>query len=547
MQPKPDILFKNGNFWTGDPRNPSASHLTCTGGRITSVGRGKSQQDEAIDSIDLNGHFAMPGFIDAHTHFRTGGSSLTRLDLHSVRTESEFSEAVRSHANSHHGGEWILGGNWNHENLDSRRLPTKDLIDNFTSAIPAFLDRIDTHMALVNSKALELAGITRETPDPPGGIIARDDRGEPTGIVKDAAREMVMRVIPEPRMEDLVRDARAAVKLASRLGVTTVNDMSPERDMRAYIVLKEKGELTVRINMVLPIDRSRTLASHGIQADAHGVTDEWIRLGAVKAFADGSLGAGTAWFFDAYEDDKKNFGIATDILSSGELEKLATEADRNHLQLAVHAIGDKAVSRVLDIFERIQRQNPAWDRRFRIEHAQHLRDEDFSRFKKLYVIASVQPFHLIDDGRWAERKIGARRARSAFAFRRFLDEQVVLAFGTDWPVAPLNPLEGIHAAVTRATTDGKHPGGWIPEQKIGLEEALRAYTYGSAFASFSESDKGTLEPGKLADIAVLSMNPFEAAPDEISKIKVIMTVVGGKIVYADEQIFGSERHGITTS
>lgn len=202
---------------------------------------------------------------------------------------------------------------------------------------------------------------------------------------------------------------------------------------------------------------------------------------------------------------------------------------------------------MLDIFERIQRQNPAWDRRFRIEHAQHLRDEDFSRFKKLYAIASVQPYHCADDGRWAERKIGARRAESAFAFRRFLDEQVVLAFGTDWPVAPLNPLEGICAAVTRATTDGKHPGGWIPGQKITLEEALRAYTFGSAFASFSEHEKGTLEPGKLADVVVLSKNPFEVPPEEINEIKAIMTVVGGKIVYADEQLFGSERNGITAS
>ncbi len=547
MPPKPDILFKNGNFWTGNPRDPSASYLACADGRITAVGRGKSQPDDVNGNVDLRGYFAMPGFIDAHTHFRVGGASLSRLNLHSVRTELEFAEAVRSYAKSCPDGKWLLGGNWDHENLDSRRLPTKDLIDSFTTSIPVFLDRIDTHMALVNSKALELAGITRNTPDPPGGVIARDERGEPTGIVKDAAREMVLRLIPEPRMEDLVRDARAAVRLANRLGVTSVNDMSPERDMRAYIVLREKGELTVRINVVLPIDRSRTLGSQDIQADAHAVTDEWIRLGAVKAFADGSLGAGTAWFFDAYEDDKGNYGIATDILSSGELEKLATKADRNHIRLAIHAIGDKAVSRVLDIFERIQRQNPAWDRRFRIEHAQHLKDEDFSRFKKLSVIASVQPYHCADDGRWAEKKIGTRRAKSAFAFRRFLDEQIVLAFGTDWPVAPLNPLEGIHAAVTRTTTDGKHPGGWIPEQKIGLEEALRAYTYGSAFASFSESDEGTLEPGKLADIAVLSKNPLEVPLEEIKEIKAIMTVVGGKIVYADEQIFGSERNGITAS
>ncbi len=544
MEPKPDILLMNGNIWTGSPRNPYANYLACKDGRIMSVGTGPVHASDEIGTVDLGGYFTMPGFIDAHTHFRIGGASLNRLDLRSARSEIEFSEAVSTRSNGHPEGSWLIGGSWDHENWESRRLPTKELVDGFTQQFPVFLDRIDTHIALVNSHALRLAGISRNTPDPPGGVIVRDSNGDPTGIVKDAARQMILQVIPEPKMAELVRDAREAMKLANRLGVTSVSDMGPERDMRAYIDLKERGELTVRVNMVLPIDKWRTLGNHGVQANSNAGVNEWIKLGAVKAFADGSLGAGTAWFFDPYNDDNTNHGLATDILSSGELETLAFDADRNHLQLAIHAIGDKAVSRVLDIFERIQRQNPAWDRRFRIEHAQHLTEEDFARFGKLYAIASVQPYHCIDDGRWAERKIGSGRAGSAFAFRRFLDERITLALGTDWPVAPLNPMEGIHAAVTRATIDGKHPDGWNPQQKIGLEEALRAYTFGSAFASFSESEKGILDTGKLADIVVLSKNPFETTPAELKDIKVVMTVVGGKVVYADDNIFEAVRDGV---
>ncbi len=545
MPTTPDILFKNGSFWTGNPLAPHAGHVVCDDDRIVAIGIDRTPPEDARDTIDLKGHFAMPGFIDAHTHFRIGGASLNRLDLRGARSESEFVEAVSSYAKSHSYDKWMIGGNWDHENWKSRRLPPKDLIDGFTISFPVFLDRIDTHMALVNTRALKLAGITKETPDPPGGSIVRDEHGEPTGIVKDAAREMVLRLIPEPSSEELKRDASEAMKLANSLGVSSVSDIGPERNLKAYVDLKNRGELTVRINMVLPIADYTTLVNRGIQADTRRGNNEWIKLGAVKAFADGSLGAGTAWFFDPYEDDNTNRGLSTEMLSNGELERYALDADRNHIQLAIHAIGDKAVSRVLDICERVQKENPPWDRRFRIEHAQHMSEEDFARFKTLNTIASMQPYHCIDDGRWAVRKIGYRRANGAFAFRRFLDGQVMLAFGTDWPVAPLNPLEGIYAAVTRATTDGRNPDGWVPEQKIGVEEALRAYTYGSAYASFSEREKGTLEPGKLADIVVLSKNPFNVTHEEIKDIRVILTVVGGRIVYADGEVFEVEHDRIT--
>lgn len=489
----------------------------------------------------------MPGFIDAHTHFRIGGASLNRLDLRAACSEAEFLEAVRDRAKTHPSGKWLIGNSWDHENWQSKRFPTKELIDGFSDSFPVFLDRIDTHMALVNTHALRIAGITKETPDPPGGVIARDERGEPTGIVKDAAREMIIRVIPEPPLGELMRDVREAMTLANRLGVTSASDIGPQRDLNAYVELEKRGELTVRIDVVLPIPDYRTLIDRGIRADTLQGKSEWLRLGAVKAFADGSLGAGTAWFHDPYNDDSANRGLATEILSSGRLEEYALDADRNHLQLAVHAIGDEAVSRVLDIFERVNKENPSWDRRLRIEHAQHLKEGDFERFARLDVIASVQPYHCIDDGRWAAEKIGELRARNSFAFKRLLDNRVSLAFGTDWPVAPLDPALGICAAVTRATTDGENPDGWIPEQKIGVEDALRAYTYGSARASFSENEKGTLEAGKLADVVVLSSDPFELLPQELKDMKVLLTVVGGRVVYSDGTLCDEETHDITAA
>ncbi len=485
----------------------------------------------------------MPGFIDAHTHFRIGGAMLSRLNLRNVGSESELADAVKKSARTHPEGKWMLGGNWDHENWKSRVPPRKETIDRFTSSFPVFLDRIDTHMALVNSRALEAAGITRDTPDPPGGAISRDENGEPTGIVKDAAREMVLRVIPEPPLDELISDAKSAMELAARLGVTSVSDIGPQRDLNAYMALHLKGELTVRINMILPIEHSRVLMEQGISAEGRPSGNEWIKLGAVKAFADGSLGAGTAWFNEPYEDDRYNRGLATATLASGELERRALEADMHRIQLAVHAIGDRAVEGVLDVLEKINRENPVWDRRFRIEHAQHINENDFRRFAALKVIASAQPYHCIDDGRWAETKIGGRRARSAFAFRRLLDDGVTIAFGTDWPVAPLNPMMGVYAAVTRSTTDGRNPAGWIPEQRITVEEALRAYTHGSAFASYDEGVKGTLAAGKFADLVVLSRNPFDTPPEELKDIGVIMTLVGGKAVYSDGTLDEKARDG----
>lgn len=536
-----DILFENGDFWTGNPLEPSSSFLACKDGTIASLGSGPSPDRKSAPGIeiDLHGLFAMPGFIDSHTHFRIGGASLREIDLRNVKSEAQFSDAVRKHAESHSAGEWITGGNWDHESWDSKRLPTKALVDSFTPATPVFLNRHDTHMALVNSYVLRLAGFDRNTPNPPGGIIARDENGEPNGILKDAAREIALKLTPEPPVDRLMDDARMAMGHANSLGVTSVNEIGPERDLNTYRSLKELRELTARIYQVLPISDYSKLIDSNIKVPSG---DDWIQVGGLKGFADGSLGAGTAWFFDPYEDDRNNCGFPSDTLSCGKLEKWALEADRNHLQLAFHAIGDRAVNAVLDIFERISGINPPWDRRFRIEHAQHVLPEDFARMKRLNVVASVQPYHCADDGQWALGKIGAKRGKTTYAFNTMVTEGIPMAFGTDWPVSTLSPIEGIAAAVTRETIDGRNPGGWVPEQKISVDQALRAYTQGSAYASFSEGRKGTLEIGKLADMVVLSANPFLVPPESIRDIEILMTVVGGVIVYAADRFSGLDGH-----
>jgi len=529
MPVKYDILFKNGKFWTGNRAEPSANFLAINDGRIAAIGAAGPDDTDASVVIDLANNFAMAGFIDSHTHFMEGGASIA-FDLRSVRSEEEFTSRVIQRARSLSPGRWITGGNWDHQSWKSRTLPTRKLVDSISS--PVFLDRIDAHMALMNGEALRLAGISRDTPDPPGGIIERDGRGEPTGIVKDAAREMVAKLVPRKSTGERLADARAAVRHANELGITSIHDISLESDLKVLQELKWRGELTLRVYSILPISDYGKLITASVRADRHDGENEWIRLGAVKGFADGSLGSGTAWFFQPYEDDPANTGLATDVVLSGELEKWALAADRNRIQLAIHAIGDRAVSHVLDLFEKIERENLSWDRRFRIEHAQHIRPEDFARLKKLGVIASVQPYHCVDDGRWALGRIGASRAAGTFAFGTLINNEVPLAFGTDWPVAPLSPLFSIRAAVTRATIDGRFPDGWVPDQKISVDAALRAYTTGGAFACFSENEKGSLEPGKFADVIVLSRNPFECRPEEIADIEILMTVVGGRIVYA---------------
>jgi predicted amidohydrolase YtcJ len=450
--------------------------------------------------------------------------------LRDARTPEEFRNRIRDFAAKSPKGRWILNGNWDHENWNPPNLPTRQLIDAVTPDNPVFINRLDGHMCLANSLALKLAGVTRETPDPPGGTIVRDASGEPTGVLKDAAMSYVEKVIPNPSEEEIAEAIRAAMRYAAENGVTSVQDMSASPDVFAiYQKLLASGELTVRIYGHQPLSEWQRLARVGVRA---GLGNEKLKIGALKGFADGSLGSTTALFFDPYLDAPATQGLPSDeMFPESKMLNNILNADRAGLQIAVHAIGDKANKTILDFFAEVEKQNGQRDRRLRIEHAQHLRMEEIKRFGSQRVIASMQPYHAIDDGRWAENRIGPQRAKGTYAFRSLLDAGATLAFGSDWFVAPMEPMLGIYAAVTRRTLDGKRPQGWVPEQKITVAEAVRAYTLGSAYASFDEKINGSIEVGKLADLAVLSADIFKIDPVEIEKSKVVMTVFDGKVIY----------------
>lgn len=525
-----DAIFVNGVVWTGDPAAPRAEAVAVRKGRIMAVGTSgeiASLAGSSTRRVNLGGRLMVPGFIDNHTHFTSGGFQLLGIDLRSARTREEFARLIGRKA-ADAPGRWITGGDWDHDAWPDGALPTKELVDPMTASTPVFVQRYDGHMALANSAALAAAGITRAIADPPGGTIVRDARGDPTGVLKDAAMDLVYRILPDPSEQERVEAARAALAEARRLGVTSIQDVSSTADVELYRKLRAQGELTARMYCRLPISLADTLIGQGVRS---GSGDAWIRTGALKAFADGSLGSSTALFCEPYLSDPSTCGLPSDILMDGRLESWALRADRVGLQLTVHAIGDSANKRVLDLVETLIERNGRRDRRFRIEHAQHVRPADFERFARLGVIASVQPYHAIDDGRWAEGRIGRDRCRTTYPFRSFLDHGVITCFGSDWTVGPLNPLEGIYAAVTRRTTDGKNPGGWVPEEKITVEEALRAYTVTNAYAAFEEKEKGSITPGKHADLVVLSENILVLPPERLAGVCVELTIVDGKVVY----------------
>jgi predicted amidohydrolase YtcJ len=472
--------------------------------------------------IDLKGRLAVPGFIDNHTHFIDGGMERSRVQLRSAATPQEFARRIAEYATRIGPGKWILGGQWDHAIWNPPALPTRQLIDAVTPQNPIFVSRLDAHMALANSVALNMAGVTRETPDPPGGTIVRDESGEPTGILKDAALGLVDRVIPSPTTEERVAAGRAALAEAARFGVTALCDMSG--DLRAYQRLERSGELTARVYLFTPLLEFKRMVAASVEK-AFG--SDRLCIGGLKGFADGSLGSSTAAFFEPFADDPKNSGLMMQAMTDGRMKSAVEQADVHNLQIAIHAIGDRANDEVLEIFESVTNDR---QRRFRVEHAQHLNPDLIKRFAENRVIASMQPYHAIDDGRWAEKKIGHERSRWTYAFRSLLDAGATLTFGSDWTVAPLNPLLGIYAAVTRRTIDGKNPDGWIPEQRISVEEALRAYTVNNAFAMFRENEIGKIAPGMLADVAVLSEDIFTIAPEKIEDVKVDITIFDGRII-----------------
>ena len=529
----PDLLILNGAIHTLDETRPRAEAVAVLGNRIVAVGgtaelRGLAGPRTRV--IDAGGQLVLPGFNDAHVHFLSGGFSLAKVDLRDAASPEEFAARLGAYARKVPPGRWILGGEWDHERWPGAPLPTKERIDAVTRDHPVFVSRLDGHMALANSLALRLAGVTAQTPDPPGGVIVREARtGEPTGILKDAAQGLVERVVPEKTFDEKHAAALAATQHAAEMGVTSLTDMSAGPDVGLYQFMLARGELKNRIYAARAIVSWEVLAKAGVRAAFGG---DVLRVGALKGFADGSLGSSTALFFEPYDDAPNTRGLLFDqMLPEGVMLQRVEGADAAGLQVMIHAIGDEANRRILDLYQAAAEKNGPRDRRFRIEHAQHLRASEIPRFGRQQVVASMQPYHAADDGRWCEKRLGAERSKGAYAFRSLLDSGAVLAFGSDWTVAPLDPPAGIKAAVTRQTLDGKHPGGWHPEQKITVEEAVRAYTTGSAYAEFAEQVKGTITAGKLADLVVLDRDIYRINPGEIDRARVVLTVMDGRVVW----------------
>lgn len=532
-KPAAELIITNAKVWTVDPSRPTAQGVAVIGERIVAVG---SLAD--IDAwrgpktlvIDAEGRLLLPGFNDAHVHFVSGGQQLDAVQLKDAGSPQEFARLIGDRAKSSPKGEWITGGNWDETKWNPPDIPSKELIDAFTADNPVFVTRYDGHMGLANFAALRLAGITAKTPDPPGGTIVRDAQGNPTGALKDAATDILSKAIPPVTHDQRIKIIKRSLTHAASLGVTSVQDMNPDyEDVAAFAELLQRGELTTRIYAAPLITQVQDQVKIGVR---HAFGGPSLRIGAVKAYADGSLGSGTAYFYEPFLNQGENRGLLSDEMQPLSLmRERMTGADAAGLQLCTHAIGDHAISMILDLYAELAKAHGPADRRFRIEHAQHMAAKDFGRFAELHVIASVQPYHAIDDGRFAEAHIGHDRSARTYAFRTFLDHGVRLALGTDWEVAPLDPMQTIYAAVTRATLDGKNPGGWFPEQKLTVAEAVEAYTMGSAYAEFQEMEKGSVTPGKLADFVILSEDIFSIPPENVRNVHVVKTILGGRVIF----------------
>ena len=525
----PDLVLVNAKIHTVDRARPSAEAVAVCGERVARVGDSadiRKLAGRATRVIDAGGRRLVPGFNDAHVHLMGGAAEIVGVDLRPAKNEADMASRLRQYVARLPKGRWVTGGYWDHEAWPGQALPTRRLLDEATPDHPVFVRRLDGHMALANSLALKLAGVTRDATAPEGGAIVRDAAGELTGVLKDNAMRLVERAILPDTLEQAIEKARAALKHAASLGVTTIQDMTAGAlELRAYQTLRAAGELTARIYSI------QNHGIDGLQAGgiATGFGDDWLRIGGIKLFADGSMGSGTAAFFEPYADDPSSSGLL--LQTPAALEQAIFDADAAGFQLIVHAIGDRANAIVLDAFEKLRAARGPRDRRPRIEHAQVVRDRDKARFARLGVIASIQPSHCIDDMRWAERRIGRDRCAIAYDFKSFATAGARIAFGTDWFVEPLNPMLGLYAAVTRQFPDGTPPGGWFPEERLTMAEAVEFYTLGSAYAEFAEERKGSISEGKLADFVLLSQDIFSIPPRQILDTKATLTVVGGRIVH----------------
>ncbi len=527
---KPADLVLYGRVWTGDSSRPWAQAVAITGNTIAEVGdssRVARMVGPATKVLGDGRGMVVPGFMDGHTHFIYGGLQLTSVDLRDAASPAEFIARLKAYAARLSPGEWITGGDWDHERWAGTPLPERSWIDSVTPNNPVFVNRLDGHMALANSAALRRAGITRKTRDIPGGTIVRNRAGEPTGIFKDDAQDPILAVIPIPTETQSDSAIARALRWAASKGVTAVADVSvPWFEVAALKRARARGALTTRVSVYVPLAEWRRMAD---TVRANGVGHEWLRVAGVKGYVDGSLGSRTALFFQPYNDAPETSGLM--VTPEDSLRTWIGAADSAGLQVAVHAIGERANGLLLDIYDSVAKAHGPRDRRFRVEHAQHLRRQDIGRLAHSGVIASMQPYHAIDDGRWAEKRIGPERIKNMYVFRSLLDAGAHLAFGSDWTVAPLDPILGIYAAVTRRTLDGKNPNGWVPGEKITVEEALRAYTSGNAYGVFAERNRGKLAPGYFADAVLLDRDLTAIPPAEIEGTQVLATVVGGRLVF----------------
>ena len=532
----PDLILANGRVFTCDRSQPWAEALAIYKGRIIGVGESSDIENlrgNAARYIDLDGALVIPGISDNHTHFLEGAINLGNIDLQDVDDKDELLRRVQFALDDLAPGEWLAGGFWNEERWGGE-IPDKSRLDPISPDNPVLLFRRDMHQAVCNSSALAAAEITSSTPDPDGGVICRGAGGEPTGVLLETAFWQMKELIPSPARDQILAYLRERMQRFNSVGITHIGDMitSPE-DLGIYFDLEDEGALTCRFILMPPIQTWERFARAGLRS---GIGTEMITLGPMKGFIDGSLGSRTAYMFEPYDDDPGNRGLLSDIaepLSS--LEALVKCVDSAGFSVALHAIGDAANRMALDLYEKVRKESPFPGLRHRIEHAQHLHPDDIPRFRRLNLTAACQPFHLVDDGCFAEKRIGKNRARYTYAFRSLMDAGVNVTFGSDWPVVDFNPFAGIWAAVTRQTSDGANPGGWVLEEKVSVQEAITAYTAAGAYTCGKESRWGRLSPGLEADLIVLDRDIFTCDPDEIFDAKVLRTFVGGTQVYPAEK------------
>jgi len=529
---KPDFILLNGKIWTGNILQPWAEAFAVSNGRFTTVGSNDEIKLLAAGNteiFDAEQRLVIPGFTDSHVHFLLGGLSLLEVNLYGMSSRAQIEEAIRQKINELPQGSWIRGSGWDNSRWTPPNPPDRKWLDTVCPDNPLYLTREDMHSAVANSRAMEQAGITRDTPDPDGGRIERYSKsGEPNGILDDAAMKLVERIIPSYSTEMRIRAIEAACREAPKQGITSVHDMSLLEDIEFLTDASHKDYFNVRMHSFPPILAKDEISEikNNLDADTNK-----FRIAGLKVFTDGSFGSRTAYMFEPYIDvSYEYYGLAADItLNKENFLRIMQEADADGFQLAVHSIGDRANAELLDVFEKILAANGERDRRWRIEHAQHLRPEDIKRYRNLGITASMQPYHCINDARFMSTRIELERCAQAFVFKSLFDAGVPLIFGSDWNVSPLIPLVGIDAAVNRIPVGGGKP--WFPEQAISLEEAFKAYTVNPPKTVFAEADQGSIEPGKFADCALLSQNLFCIPPASIPGVEVDTTIFNGRVVY----------------